>query len=127
MRNDCNRKCNGLSSVKWQKTFISLRNPCGYIRHSRLIRSVRCVYRNVRFYAFCAYRQAAVCFFVYFSLYGYDENFGRWKNVMRLYGLRNVNVMGLIVDKEVRVKREREGEVTLLSVLLKLKWFFKEH
>lgn len=59
------------------------------------MRSVRCVYRNVRFYAFFAYRQAAVCFFVYFPRYYKKSEFGRWKNVMKLYGLRNVNVMGL--------------------------------
>lgn len=42
-----------------------------------------------------AYRQAAVCFFVYFPRYYKKSEFGRWKNVMKLYGLRNVNVMGL--------------------------------
>ena len=66
MRNDCNRKCNGLSSVKWQKTFISLRNPYGYIGHLCLIRSVRCVYRNVRFYAFLCISSSGGMLFVYF-------------------------------------------------------------
>lgn len=96
MRNDCNRKCNGLSSVKWQKTFISLRNPYGYIGHLCLIRSVRCVYRNVRFLCIPVHIvKRRYAFFVYFPLFSSDKNFGRWKNVMRLYGLRNVNVIGL--------------------------------
>lgn len=60
----------GLGSVKWQKTFISLRNPCGYIGHFCLIKSVRCVYRNVRFYAFlCISSSGGMLFFVYFPCY----------------------------------------------------------
>lgn len=97
VRNDCNRKCNGLSSVKWQKTFISLRNPYGYIGHLCLIkkRTLRISQRTLLLHS-CAYRQAAVCFFLFiFPCLVPIKNFGRWKNVMRLYGLRNVNVMGL--------------------------------
>lgn len=43
-----------------------------------------------------AYRQSGgMLFFVYFPCYYKKSEFGRWKNVMKLYGLRNVNVMGL--------------------------------
>ncbi|WP_309318103.1 hypothetical protein, partial [Bacillus cereus] len=66
VRNDCTRKCNGLSSVKWQKTFISLRNPGGYIRHalSYKKRTLRISERTL-FMHVCAYRQAAVCFVLF--------------------------------------------------------------
>lgn len=60
------------------------------------MRSVRCVYRNVRFYAFyCISSSGGMLFFVCFPCYYKKPEFGRWKNVMKLYGLRNVNVMGL--------------------------------
>lgn len=106
MRNDCNRKCNGLSSVKWRKTFISLRNPCGYIGLFCLMRSVRCVYRNVRFYAFlCISSSGGMLFFVYFpcthALYGYDKV--KLPSVGRLYSLLMISLHRPLIRDKINV------------------------
>ena len=69
VRNDCNRKCNGLSSVKWQKTFISLRNPCGYIGHLCLIKAYVAYIVTYAFYAFLCISSSGGMLFVYFPCY----------------------------------------------------------